>query len=63
MMLMNCKETDLMNRSKGHFQGRKDQVWLISIYFCILISVIELLPKCIASFSLSMVIIVLFYWF
>ena len=47
MMLMHCEceEMDLMNRSEGHFQGRKGQVWLIFTYFGILISVIEVLPK------------------
>ena len=46
-----------LNHSKGHWQG---QVWLIFTYFSILISSIEVLPKCIASCSFSEVILVLF---
>ena len=49
-----------LNHSKGHSQGQKGQVWLIFTYFSILISSIEVLPKCIASCSFSEVIIVLF---
>ena len=36
---MNCEETDLMNRSKGHFKVGKVRF--------------QVLPKCIASFSFS----------
>ena len=49
-----------LNHSKGHCQGQKCQVWLIFTYFSILISSIEVLPKCIASCSFSEVILVLF---
>ena len=42
------------------FQGRKDQVWLIFTYISILIRGIEVLPKCIAPFNFSDVILVLF---
>ena len=60
MVLMHCEETDLVNRPKSHFQGMKGQVWLIFTYFCILISVIKVLPNiCIASFRFSGVILVL----
>ena len=48
------------NHSKGHYQGQKCQVWLIFTYFSILISSIEVLPKCILSCSFSEVILVLF---
>ena len=60
MVAMNGEETDLLNNSKGHCPGQKGQVWLIFTYFCILISSIEVLPKCIASCSFSEVILVLF---
>ena len=36
-----------LNHSKCHCQGQKGQVWLIFTYFSILISSIEVLPKCI----------------
>ena len=49
-----------LNPSKGHCQGQKGQVWLIVTYFSILISSIEVLPKCIAPCSFSEVILVLF---
>ena len=57
---MNWEEQDLLNHSKGHYKCQKGQVWLIVTYFSILISSIEVLPKCIASFSFSEVILVLF---
>ena len=47
-----------MSHSEGHFQGRKGHVGLIFTYFSITISVIEVLRKCIASCSLSGVILV-----
>ena len=58
---MNCEEKDLMGYfdSKGHCQGQKGPVWLIFTYFSILISSIEVLPKCIASCSFAEVILVL----
>ena len=46
-----------LNHSKGHCQGQKGPVWFIFTYLCILISSIEMLPKCIASCSFSDVII------
>ena len=49
-----------LNHSKGHCQGQKCQVWLIFTHLTILISSIEVLPKCIASCSFSEVILVLF---
>ena len=49
-----------LNHSKGNFKGEKGQVWLIFTYLSILISSIEVLPKCIASCSFSEVIRVLF---
>ena len=54
---MNCEETDLI---ETHFHGQTGQVWLIFTYLSILISSIEVLPKCIASCSFSEVILVLF---
>ena len=42
-----------LNHSKGHCQGQKGPVWLIFTYFSILISSIEVLPKCIASYGFS----------
>ena len=57
---MNCEEKDLIESSKGHCQGQKGQVWFIFTYLCILISSIEVLPKCITSYSFSEVILVLF---
>ena len=48
---MNCEEKDLIESLyKGYCQG---QVWFIFTYFCILISSIEVLLKCIASCSFS----------
>ena len=52
-----------LNHSKGHCQGQKGPVWLIFTYFSILISSIEVLPKCITSCCFSEVIIVLFLYF
>ena len=49
-----------LNHSKGHCQGQKGHIWLIFRHFSILISSIEVLPKCIASCSFSEVILVLF---
>ena len=49
-----------LNRSKGHYQDQKGQVWLIFTYFSILVRSIEVLPKCIASCSFSEVILLLF---
>ena len=58
---MNCEEKDLIESLyKGHCQGQKGQVWLIFTYFSILISSNEVLPKCIASYRFSEVILVLF---
>ena len=59
---MNCEEKDLIEHSKGHCQGQKGPVWLIFTYFSILISIssIEVLPKYIASYGFSEVILVLF---
>ena len=58
---MNCEEKDLIESlCKGHCQGQKGPVWLIFTYFSILISSNEVLPKCIASYSFSEVILVLF---
>ena len=57
---MNCEEKDLIEHSKGHCQGQIGPVWLIFTYLSILISSIEVLPKCIASCSFSEVILVLF---
>ena len=54
------KRRILLNHSKGHCQGQKGQVWLIFTYFSILISSNEVLPKCIASYSFTEVILVLF---
>ena len=51
------------NHSKGHCQGQKGHVWLIFTHFSILISSIEVLPKCIASCSFSEMILVLFSHF
>ena len=59
MVATNCEEKDFIE-SKGHCQGQKGQVWLIFTYVSILISSIEVLPKCIASCSFSEVILVLF---
>ena len=56
----NVKRRIWLNYSKGHCQGQKCQVWLIFTHFSILISSIEVLPKCIASCSFSEVILVLF---
>ena len=52
-----------LNHSKGHCQGQKGPVWLIFTYFSILISSIEVLPKCITSCCFSEVILVLFLYF
>ena len=49
-----------LNHSKGHCQGQKGHIWLIFTHFSVLISSIEVLPKCIASCSFSEVILVLF---
>ena len=49
--------------SKGHCQRQKSQVCLMFTYFSILISSIEVLPKCIASCSFSDAILVLFSTF
>ena len=49
-----------LNHSKGHCHGQKGHVWLIFTHFSVLISSIEVLPKCIASCSFSEVILVLF---
>ena len=49
-----------LNHSEGHCQGQKGQVWLIFTHFSVIISSIEVLPKCIASCSFSEVILVLF---
>ena len=58
---MNCEEKNLIaSLYKGHCQGQKSQVWLIFTYFSVLINSIEVLLKCIASCSLSEVILVLF---
>ena len=51
MVTTNCEERDLIDHSKGHCQGQKGHVWLIFTHFSILISSIEVLPKCIASCS------------
>ena len=57
MVLMNYEETDLLEHSKGHFQGRKYvKVWLIFTYLSLLISGNDMLPKCIAVCSFSWVI-------
>ena len=49
-----------LSHSNGHCQGQKGQVWLIFTHLTILISSIEVLPKCISSCSYSEVILVLF---
>ena len=61
MVMMNCEEKDLIESLyKGHCQGQKGPVCLNFPYFSILISSIEVLPKCIASYGFSEVILVLF---
>ena len=53
MVTMNCEEKDVINHTKGNCQGQKGQVWFIITYFCILYSSIEVMQKCIASYSFS----------
>ena len=60
MVTMNCEEKDLIESLKVICQGQKGQVWLIFTYFSILTGSNEVLPKCIASYSFSEVILVLF---
>ena len=57
MVSIKYEEYDLINNSKGNFQTRKGQVWLIFTHFSILISSIEMLPKSIVSCSFSWVIL------
>ena len=64
MESINWEEKDLIDSLyKGHCQGQKCQIFLIFTHFSILISSIEVLPKCIASCSFSEVILVLFSYF
>ena len=59
--MMNCEEKNLIESlERSHCQGQKGPVWLIFTYFSILISSIEVLPKCFASYGFSEVILVLF---
>ena len=51
-----------MNHSEGHCQGQKGQVWLIFTHFSVLISSIEVLPKCVAS-CCSQILMVLIDFF
>ena len=57
---MNWEEKDLIESLQRSLPRSENQVWLIFTYLSILISSIEVLPKCIASCSYSEVILVLF---
>ena len=55
MILINCQEIDLIELFKGHFQGRKGQVWPISHNYQYYSVVMEVLPKFIVSCSFFVV--------